>query len=258
MNEAPLRDAEDVPDNPVAISFWIVSIAMAASTCFFLMECLSIKTCKTSMTVGVLVTLIAGVHNYYMRKYRVMNYVNSIVYRYIDAYIGFDLGLVILFENFAGEGVKSAEDASEAAKTAFNVKRLVVYIGWFICPLGGFLGRLLGAVDDVPLKLIYNVADFANTTVHMLQLCSALADAEIGQVGPRHRCCECGGKFTTWVCPRCTGLLCGQCWQAHRQRCLCGGLIGDGAGLNRSALQGLSASEQRETLSLLLSGNHVD
>ena len=110
--------------------------------------------------------------------------------------------------------------------------------GWFIYPLGGFLGRLLGAVDDVPLKLIYNVADFANTTFGMLQLCSALADAEIGQVRPRHRCCECGGKFTDWVCPRCTGLLCGQCWQAHRQRCLCGGLIGDGAGLNRSTLPG--------------------
>ena len=61
---------------------------------------------------------------------------------------------------------------------------------------------------------------------------------EVGNVRPRHRCCECGRKFTEWVCPSCTGLLCQQCWQAHRQRCLCGGLIGDGAGLNRSTLPG--------------------
>ena len=113
--------------------------------------------------------------------------------------LGSDMLFRLLFGIFAGEGAMRAEDASEAAKTAFNVKRLVVYIGWFIYPLGGFLGRLLGAVDDVPLKLIYNVADFANTTVHMLQLCSALADAEIGPVRPRHSCCDCGVKFTVWA-----------------------------------------------------------
>merc|ERR1712232_821878 len=73
------------PDDPVAISFWIVSIAMVASTCFFLMESLSIKAAwKTSMNVGALVTLIAGVHYFYMREYWVKIHMSPIVYRYID------------------------------------------------------------------------------------------------------------------------------------------------------------------------------
>merc|ERR1711976_91050 len=73
------------PDDPVAISFWIVSIAMVASTCFFLMESLNIKPAwKTSMNVGALVTLIAGVHYFYMREYWVKIHMSPIVYRYID------------------------------------------------------------------------------------------------------------------------------------------------------------------------------
>merc|ERR1712178_675879 len=80
----------------------------------------------------------------------------------INAYIGFALGMAgwafILFEIFAGEGAKSVEDASEAVKTSFNVMRFIVSIGWSIYPLGYFLG----AVDDAPLNLIYNVADFVN------------------------------------------------------------------------------------------------
>merc|ERR1712113_939226 len=67
------------------MGFWIVSIAMVASTCFFLMECLSIKAAwKTSMNVGALVTLIAGVHYFYMREYWVTIHMSPIVYRYID------------------------------------------------------------------------------------------------------------------------------------------------------------------------------
>merc|ERR1719487_715760 len=206
------------PDDPVAISFWIVSIAMVASTCFFLMESLSIKAAwKTSMNVGALVTLIAGVHYFYMREYWVKIHMSPIVYRYIDwsltvplqmiefylilaavqpnlgsgmffrllfgtvgmllfgylgetqvinAYAGFALGLAgwafILFEIFAGEGAKSAEGASDAVKSSFNVMRFIVSIGWSIYPLGYFFGYLLGAVDDAPLNLIYNVADFVN------------------------------------------------------------------------------------------------
>merc|ERR1711912_49700 len=64
---------------------WIVSIAMVASTVFFLMESLSIKSAwKTSMNVGALVTLIAGVHYFYMREYWVKIHMSPIVYRYID------------------------------------------------------------------------------------------------------------------------------------------------------------------------------
>merc|ERR1712029_1004533 len=73
------------PDDPVAISFWIVSIAMIASTVFFIWESLDIKPAwKTSMNVGALVTLIAGVHYFYMREYWVKIHMSPIAYRYID------------------------------------------------------------------------------------------------------------------------------------------------------------------------------
>ena len=48
------------PNDPVAISFWIISISMVASTMFFLMESLAVSDhWKTSMNVGALVTLVA-------------------------------------------------------------------------------------------------------------------------------------------------------------------------------------------------------
>jgi len=73
------------PNDPVAISFWIVSMAMIASTAFFLWESMSISYhWKTSMNVGALVTLIAGVHYFYMREYWVTIHMSPIVYRYID------------------------------------------------------------------------------------------------------------------------------------------------------------------------------
>jgi len=73
------------PTDGVAISFWIVSIAMVATTFFLLWESMSInKNWKTSMNVGALVTLIAAVHYFYMREYWVMIHMSPIVYRYID------------------------------------------------------------------------------------------------------------------------------------------------------------------------------
>merc|ERR1711972_473623 len=71
--------------DPVAISFWIISIAMVASTFFFFAESAFIHpNWKTSMNVGSLVTLIAGVHYFYMREYWITLGTSPIVYRYID------------------------------------------------------------------------------------------------------------------------------------------------------------------------------
>merc|ERR1711990_640289 len=56
-----------------------------ASTVFFLMESMSVgKHWKTWVNVGALVTLIAGVHYFYMREYWVQLQASPIVYRYID------------------------------------------------------------------------------------------------------------------------------------------------------------------------------
>jgi len=73
------------PNDAVAISFWIISIAMVAATVFFLMESTSVSAhWKTSMNVGSLVTLVAGVHYFYMREFWVIVGTSPILYRYID------------------------------------------------------------------------------------------------------------------------------------------------------------------------------
>merc|ERR1712118_10815 len=73
------------PNDAVAISFWIISISMVAATVFFLMESMAVdKHWKTSMNVGALVTLVAGVHYFYMREFWVIIGTSPILYRYID------------------------------------------------------------------------------------------------------------------------------------------------------------------------------
>jgi bacteriorhodopsin len=72
-------------DDGVGISFWIISIAMVASTVFFATEAQTVGGhWKTSLHVGMLVTLIAAVHYFYMREYWVTIKQTPIVYRYID------------------------------------------------------------------------------------------------------------------------------------------------------------------------------
>merc|ERR1712019_171837 len=83
------------PNDPVAISFWIISIAMVAATVFFLMESMSVGLhWKTSMNVGALVTLVAAVHYFYMREFWVQIGTSPIVYRYIDWSITVPLQMV--------------------------------------------------------------------------------------------------------------------------------------------------------------------
>jgi bacteriorhodopsin len=73
------------PNDAVAISFWIISISMVAATVFFLMESMTVSAhWKTSLNVGSLVTLVAGVHYFYMREFWVKIGTSPILYRYID------------------------------------------------------------------------------------------------------------------------------------------------------------------------------
>jgi bacteriorhodopsin len=86
------------PNDTVAISFWVVSMAMVASTVFFLMESTSISYgWKTSMNVGALVTLIAAVHYFYMREFWVTIHLSPIVYRYIDWSLTVPLQMIEFF-----------------------------------------------------------------------------------------------------------------------------------------------------------------
>jgi bacteriorhodopsin len=85
---APVANPADAflePTDGVAISFWIISIAMIAATVFFFAEAGTVSThWKTSLHVGGLVTLVAGVHYMYMREYWVQVHNSPIVYRYVD------------------------------------------------------------------------------------------------------------------------------------------------------------------------------
>merc|ERR1712232_1390649 len=85
---APVASPADAflqPNDGVAISFWIISIAMIAATVFFFAEAATVSShWKTSLHVGGLVTLVAGVHYMYMREYWVQVHKSPIVYRYVD------------------------------------------------------------------------------------------------------------------------------------------------------------------------------
>jgi len=90
VTQADINDAAKAhgfldPNDAVAISFWIISIAMVAATVFFLMESTRVGShWQTSMNVGALVTLVAGVHYFYMREFWVQVHASPILYRYID------------------------------------------------------------------------------------------------------------------------------------------------------------------------------
>merc|ERR1712217_703940 len=85
---APVAKPADAflqPTDGVAISFWIISIAMIAATFFFFFEANTVRShWKTSLHTGALVTLVAGVHYMYMREYWVQVHKSPIVYRYVD------------------------------------------------------------------------------------------------------------------------------------------------------------------------------
>ena len=55
-------------DDPVGVTFWIISAAMVAATYFFTVERdRAVGKWKTSLTVAAMVTGIAAIHYFYMR-----------------------------------------------------------------------------------------------------------------------------------------------------------------------------------------------
>ena len=72
-------------DDFVGISFWLISMALVASTAFFFIETQRVEgKWKTSLTVSGLVTLVAAVHYFYMRDVWIDTGETPTVYRYID------------------------------------------------------------------------------------------------------------------------------------------------------------------------------
>jgi bacteriorhodopsin len=132
-------DAFLQPNDGVAISFWIISIAMIAATAFFFAEAATVLShWKTSLHVGALVTLVAGVHYMYMREYWVQVKESPIVYRYVDWSITVPLQMI--------EFNLILKAAGKATSAAMFWKLL---IGTVVMLLAGYLGEV-GAVPAWP------------------------------------------------------------------------------------------------------------
>merc|ERR1712070_217937 len=128
-------DAFLQPNDGVAISFWIISIAMIASTFFFFAEAQTVQThWKTSLHVGALVTLVAGVHYMYMREYWVQVHKSPIVYRYVDWTITVPLQMI--------EFNLILRAAGKEPSAAMFWKLLLGTIVMLLC---GYLGETAGA-----------------------------------------------------------------------------------------------------------------
>merc|ERR1712125_309907 len=158
MGGAPMSATKPV-DNPaeaflsphdgVVISFWIISIAMIAATVFFFAEAATVHShWKTSLHVGGLVTLVAGVHYMYMREYWVQVHKSPIVYRYVDWSITVPLQMIEfnLILKAAGKTVSSEMFWKLLIGTV--VMLLFGYLGEIsvVNPWFGFCGGLCGWV----------------------------------------------------------------------------------------------------------------
>lgn len=92
----------------VAISFWIATAMMLASTAFFLIERSSVAPkWRTSMTVAALVTGIAWYHYSYMRTHWVETGESPLVLRYVDWLITVPLQVSEFYLILAAVGVAS-------------------------------------------------------------------------------------------------------------------------------------------------------
>jgi bacteriorhodopsin len=117
-------------DDPVGVTFWLISIAMVAASVFFFLERDRVSgKWKTSLTVAGLVTLIAAVHYFYMRDVWVATDSSPTVFRYIDWLLTVPLQMVEFYLILAAVGAVSAG--------VFN--RLLG--GTVVMLVGGFLGE---------------------------------------------------------------------------------------------------------------------
>ncbi len=118
------------PNDFVGISFWLISMALIASTVFFFIERDRVSAkWKTSLTVSGLVTLVAAVHYFYMREVWVATGTSPTVFRYIDWLITVPLLMIEFYLVL-----------SAIAKVPAGVFWRLL-IGTVVMLLGGYLGE---------------------------------------------------------------------------------------------------------------------
>tara|TARA_Y100000590_G_scaffold144902_1_gene166583 strand:- start:4020 stop:4721 length:702 start_codon:yes stop_codon:yes gene_type:complete len=115
----------------VGITFWLVSVAMVASTAFFFYEGMHVKkSWRTSLVVAGLVTLIAGIHYYYMRGFWVSTGESPTIYRYIDWLLTVPLQMIEFYLILVAAGLAVSSNV---------FWRLL--IGTLVMLLGGYAGE---------------------------------------------------------------------------------------------------------------------
>merc|ERR1719171_1139216 len=108
---------------------------------------------------------------------------------FLPTMVGFIFGMLgwffILFEIFLGEAgkVASAGISNKHVQASFNTMRFIVTVGWAIYPAGYFFGYLLGAVQDAPLNLVYNLADFVNKIAFCLAIWASAKNSTLESKG---------------------------------------------------------------------------
>ncbi len=118
------------PDDFVGISFWLITMALMASTVFFFLERDRVSAkWKTSLTVSGLVTLVAAVHYLYMREVWVSTGTSPTVFRYIDWLITVPLLMIEFFLIL-----------SAVTKVSSGVFWRLM-IGTLVMLIGGYLGE---------------------------------------------------------------------------------------------------------------------
>tara|TARA_Y100000768_G_scaffold21775_1_gene14874 strand:+ start:1443 stop:2225 length:783 start_codon:yes stop_codon:yes gene_type:complete len=136
------------PTDMVAVSFWLATAMMLASTVFFIMERNNVAAkWKTSMTVAALVTGVAWYHYTYMRDHWVAEGTSPLVLRYVDWLITVPLQVAEFYLILAAVG----------AATAMLFWRL--FGASLVMLIAGFLGEA-GHAPEMPM-LIVGVAAWA-------------------------------------------------------------------------------------------------
>jgi sensory rhodopsin len=128
-------------DDFVGISFWLISMALVASTAFFFLETQRVDAkWKTSLVVSGLVTLVAAVHYFYMRDVWVATGDTPTVYRYIDWLITVPL-LMIEFYLI----LRAITNVSGGIFWRLTIGTLVMLIGGYLGE-AGYMNVTLGFV----------------------------------------------------------------------------------------------------------------
>ena len=120
-------------DDYVGISFWLISIAMVASTVFFYAEARRIGgKWGVSLLVAALVTLVAAVHYFYMREVWVGTNASPTVFRYVDWLLTVPLQIVEFYLILA---------AMTAVATGLFWRLLIASL---VMLIAGYLGEVAG------------------------------------------------------------------------------------------------------------------